>query len=89
MTVSIDAAPEDLILGSGVSGSVDIEALRSDPKTYQRLESILSNKSGSTPLHERFRALFTLKSLATPMAVDVIAKGLYYSSELNRRVKRD
>lgn len=66
MTVSIDAAPET---------THNIDSLRSDPKTYQRLESILLNTSGSVPLHERFRALFTLKSLGTDLAVDVIAKG--------------
>jgi deoxyhypusine monooxygenase len=41
-----------------------------------KLESSLLNKSGNVPLHTRFRALFTLKSLKTEDAVRIIAEGL-------------
>lgn len=42
---------------------------------YSSLAAKLLNTSGSVPLHERFRALFTLKSLKTPRAIDIIAQG--------------
>jgi deoxyhypusine monooxygenase len=42
---------------------------------YQALEAALLNKSGSELLHNRFRALFTLKALKNDRAVDIISKG--------------
>jgi deoxyhypusine monooxygenase len=39
------------------------------------LETLLLNTSGNVPLHNRFRALFTLKSLKTDQAVEIIGKG--------------
>lgn len=46
------------------------------------LESLLLNKSGKTPLHARFRALFTLKSIGGPRAVSIISKGFQDESAL-------
>ena len=41
----------------------------------QQLEKSLLNASGDIPLHNRFRALFTLKALKNEDAVQVISKG--------------
>ncbi|KLO08555.1 deoxyhypusine hydroxylase [Schizopora paradoxa] len=49
---------------------------------YGNLEGLLLNKSGSTPLHERFRALFTLKSLKTDRAIQIISEGFGDESAL-------
>ncbi|KAG5648330.1 deoxyhypusine hydroxylase [Asterophora parasitica] len=46
------------------------------------LEDSLLNKSGDVPLHTRFRALFTLKSLKNEDAVRIIAAGLQDESAL-------
>jgi hypothetical protein len=40
---------------------------------YTPLDKLLNSKE--TPLAQRFRALFTLKSLGGPRAIEVIAKG--------------
>lgn len=42
---------------------------------YTQLEASLCNTSGKVQLAERFRALFTLKNIATDQAIDIIAKG--------------
>ena len=42
---------------------------------YTSLAAKLLNTQGSVPLHERFRALFTLKSLKTPRAIEIISEG--------------
>ena len=42
---------------------------------YDYLEATLCNRSGKTPLAERFRALFTLKNIADSRSIDIIAKG--------------
>ncbi|KAJ3054987.1 deoxyhypusine hydroxylase [Rhizophlyctis rosea] len=69
MTISVDA--------------VDIvAAARNDPQTYARLEAELCNTDGTVPLHKRFRALFTLKSLADAPAVDIIDKAFVDPSAL-------
>lgn len=39
------------------------------------LEAALLNSPGNVPLHNRFRALFTLKALKNDEAVDIISKG--------------
>jgi deoxyhypusine monooxygenase len=39
------------------------------------LERQLLNATGDVPLHSRFRALFTLKSLKSEAAIAAIAKG--------------
>jgi deoxyhypusine monooxygenase len=50
------------------------------------LETLLLNTPGNVPLHNRFRALFTLKSLKTDQAVEIIGKGRRSrrSSRINR-----
>jgi deoxyhypusine monooxygenase len=78
MTVSVDAAQQlahhnDLDL---------LEQARRDPKVVEKLDDILNNKSGNVPLHERFRALFTLKSIGDERSVDAIAKGFTDDSAL-------
>ncbi len=44
-----------------------------------KLEAVLLNDSGNVPLHNRFRALFTLKALKSEDAVHIISKGPVYS----------
>jgi deoxyhypusine monooxygenase len=39
------------------------------------LEASLLNNAGNVPLHNRFRALFTLKALKSEEAVRIISKG--------------
>ncbi|KAJ3294245.1 hypothetical protein HK104_003822 [Borealophlyctis nickersoniae] len=69
MTISVDA--------------VDVvKAARDDPETLSRLEAVLCNTDGTTPLHKRFRALFTLKSLGNDACVDIIAKAFADPSAL-------
>ncbi|EIM86033.1 deoxyhypusine hydroxylase [Stereum hirsutum FP-91666 SS1] len=46
------------------------------------LESLLLNTSGKVPLHNRFRALFTLKSLKNEDAIRIISKGFQDQSAL-------
>ncbi|KAF9161224.1 deoxyhypusine hydroxylase [Actinomortierella ambigua] len=53
-----------------------------DEETFQKLEADLCNTSGKTPLHERFRALFTLKALADNRSVDIIGKAFADDSAL-------
>ena len=53
------------------------EAPQVTSETIAALEASLLNTSGKVPLHNRFRALFTLKSLKTEEAVKIIAKGWY------------
>ncbi|PAV17435.1 deoxyhypusine hydroxylase [Pyrrhoderma noxium] len=51
-------------------------------ETYSDLRSTLLNISGSVPLHERFRALFTLKSLKSDRAIEIISEGFKDESAL-------
>ncbi|EIW59371.1 ARM repeat-containing protein [Trametes versicolor FP-101664 SS1] len=46
------------------------------------LEAALLNSPGNVPLHNRFRALFTLKALKNDEAVDIISKGFADESAL-------
>ena len=46
------------------------------PSELQTLEDCLLNKSNHVALHTRFRALFTLKSLKSEDAVNIISRGL-------------
>jgi len=39
------------------------------------LEALLLNNTGNVPLHNRFRALFTLKAFKSEEAVRIISKG--------------
>lgn len=43
-------------------------------ETLKNLEDTLLNKSGKVALHNRYRALFTLKALESTEAVHIIAK---------------
>lgn len=46
-------------------------------ETYSTLKASLLNESGNVPLHERYRTLFTLKSLKTEKAVEIISAGMF------------
>lgn len=46
---------------------------------WQSLENCLCDKTGSFTLAERFRALFTLRSLGSDEAATIIGKGMIYS----------
>ncbi|KZT23466.1 Deoxyhypusine hydroxylase [Neolentinus lepideus HHB14362 ss-1] len=50
--------------------------------TLKTLEASLLNTSGTVPLHNRFRALFTLKSLKSDDAVQIISRGFEDDSAL-------
>jgi len=50
------------------------------PTELNDLEASLLNTNGKVALHDRFRALFTLKSLKTDNAVDIISKGALFPS---------
>ncbi|KAJ9102839.1 hypothetical protein QFC19_004567 [Naganishia cerealis] len=52
------------------------------PEQFKALADCLLDSSGKTPLHERFRALFTLKAVASEQAVEVIASGFADPSAL-------
>lgn len=60
--------------------------------SYTALRASLLNESGSVPLHERFRALFTLKSLKTDQAIKIISEGVPiftpFDAQLNVRLIR-
>jgi hypothetical protein len=45
------------------------------PEALAKLEDTLLNTSGEHPLHNRFRALFTLKAVGGETAIEIIAKG--------------
>ena len=46
------------------------------PSGLIALEASLLNRSGNVALHNRFRALFTLKALNTVDAIRIISEGL-------------
>ncbi|KIK57226.1 hypothetical protein GYMLUDRAFT_173046 [Collybiopsis luxurians FD-317 M1] len=48
----------------------------------QALQDSLLNSSGNVPLHDRFRSLFTLKSLKNEDAIKIISKGFQDPSAL-------
>ncbi|KAJ2916127.1 hypothetical protein MD484_g4280, partial [Candolleomyces efflorescens] len=52
------------------------------PSELKALEDCLLNTSGKVPLHNRFRALFTLKGLKSEEAVSIIGKGFSDDSAL-------
>ena len=49
------------------------------PAQMSSLEATLLNTSGSTPLHERFRALFMLKAVNNDEVVRIVAEGMSMS----------
>lgn len=55
-----------------------IDPAQTSPATLAALEASLLNTSGNVALHNRFRALFTLKALKTDDAVRIISKGQTY-----------
>lgn len=52
-----------------------VSRLQVDDDTLQDLQNRLLNSNGNIPLHDRFRALFTLKAVGDERAVEVISKG--------------
>lgn len=52
------------------------------PEQMSALRATLLNTSGSTPLHERFRALFMLKAVGGDEVIAIIAEGLKDPSAL-------
>ncbi|KAG0332478.1 deoxyhypusine hydroxylase, partial [Podila humilis] len=52
----------------------DVTVTKPTPETYKALEADLCNHSGKVPLHERFRALFTLKALKDNESVDIVGR---------------
>ncbi|KAL7751609.1 deoxyhypusine hydroxylase [Sorochytrium milnesiophthora] len=62
--------------------STAVEQARDNPETYAALAAVLHNKSGSVAMTERFRALFTLKALQTPQAIDIIGQAFVDPSAL-------
>lgn len=46
------------------------------PTQLESLKATLLNTAGTTPLHERFRALFTLKAAGGKDVVEIIAAGM-------------
>ncbi|RUP43775.1 armadillo-type protein [Jimgerdemannia flammicorona] len=57
-------------------------AMPATEDSYAYLEATLTNVNGDVPLHERFRALFTLKNLADDRSVHIIAKAFVDDSAL-------
>ena len=53
------------------------------PSQYAELERVLLNTSGDSPLASRFRALFSLRSLGTDEAIQIIGKGLHSPIQLS------
>ncbi|KAG0221872.1 armadillo-type protein [Mortierella sp. GBAus27b] len=60
----------------------DVKIEKPSAETYKALEADLCNHSGKVPLHERFRALFTLKALADNDSVDIIGRAFADDSAL-------
>ncbi len=56
-----------------------------ESSTLAALEAALLNTSGNVPLHNRFRALFTLKSFKNDDAVKIISKGAHLAVSSARR----
>ncbi|OBZ68712.1 Deoxyhypusine hydroxylase [Grifola frondosa] len=67
-------------------GKVDLISqnftIKSILSTLAALEASLLNTSGNVPLHNRFRALFTLKAFKNDDAVNIISKGFADESAL-------
>ena len=47
------------------------------PAALAKLEDCLLNTSGDHPLHNRFRALFTLKAVGGEKAIDIVSRGAH------------
>ncbi|KAI0041993.1 deoxyhypusine hydroxylase [Auriscalpium vulgare] len=59
-----------------------VAELTVSPTEVQNLEAALLNTAGNVPLHNRFRALFTLKSFKNEDAIRIISKGFQDPSAL-------
>ncbi|KAF9027145.1 ARM repeat-containing protein [Hymenopellis radicata] len=57
-------------------------AVTVSPAELKNLEDVLLNTSGNVLLHNRFRALFTLKSFKSEEAIQIISKGFQDESAL-------
>ena len=53
------------------------------PAQMSSLEATLLSTSGSTPLHERFRALFMLKAVNNDEVVRIVAEGMSMSLSIH------
>lgn len=56
--------------------SLDFAMPATSPAELRALEDVLLNTSNKVGLHDRFRALFALKSLKNDDAVAIISKGV-------------
>ncbi|RKO98117.1 hypothetical protein CXG81DRAFT_8636 [Caulochytrium protostelioides] len=59
-----------------------VDSIQITAEQYDQLETVLCNVNKKTPLTERFRALFSLKSVATPQAIDIIGRAFADPSAL-------
>ena len=75
MTISVDAFDGVCKEGNGLSEEQIQQAL-------PLLRSQILNQTGEHLLHERFRAIFTLKSIGTDEAIQILGKGFADSSAL-------
>lgn len=75
--MTIDLEDEETLIAED-----QLEAARRDPATFVRMGDLISDMS--TPFAARFRALFTLKNLKGPLAVDAISRGFVEPSPLFR-----
>ena len=57
------------------------------PAELKALEDVLLNASRKVALHDRFRALFALKSLKNDDAVAIISKGVVRLRHLSRHLE--
>ena len=55
--------------------TLDKMSVQVTPAQMDTLKSTLLNTTGSTPLHERFRALFMLKAVNNDQVVKIVAEG--------------
>lgn len=75
MTISVDS--------SFVDQSQLVNKLKNDPNAYGRLQKVLME--AEAPISDRFRAIFTLKSLGTVEAVNILAEGIHWNLLLLRK----
>lgn len=60
-----------------------VDTLQPTEAKYEEMENMLCNTSGSVPLSERFRILFTLKNIPNDRSVEIIGKGRQYCNRSN------
>ena len=64
-------------------------SIQVSPDQLQKLSDCLLNVQGDTPLHERFRALFTLKAVGGDEVVEIVAKGESTREERNESYRAE